>query len=65
MRFGKPRTYFLDTLEVGDSMEMPAPTPADKKRIARNLSQYGIRHDRLYSMCTDKGTGIATIRRIR
>jgi len=46
-------------------MEMPAPTPADKKRIARNLSQYGIRHDRLYSMCTDKGTGIATIRRIR
>lgn len=65
MEFGKPRTYPIHTLEVGDTVEMPAPTPADKKRIARNISQYGIRHDRWYTMRTNKQTGITTIKRLR
>lgn len=64
-QFGKPRTYPLYNLEIGAATTMAAPTPADKKRIARNVSQYGLRHDRVYVCRTDPATGIMTITRYR
>ena len=61
--FGRPATYPLGPMAVGDSFTMPAPTSADIKRICRNVSQYGLRHDRGY-ICRTKD-GITTVTRIR
>ena len=61
--FGRPPTYPLGPMKVGDSFTMPAPTSADIKRICRNVSQYGQRHDRGYR-CRTKG-GTTTVTRIR
>lgn len=63
--FSKPRTYPIYDLEVGAAVQMAAPTAADRKRIARNVSQYGIRHDRGHHCKTDRRTGIMTITRLR
>ena len=62
-KFGRPATYPLGPMAVGDSVEMPAPTSADIKRIARNVSQYGLRNDRSYRCRT--ADGVTTITRIR
>jgi hypothetical protein len=37
-RFGRPPTYGLGAMAIGDTVDMPAPTPADVKRIARNTT---------------------------
>ena len=50
-------------MAVGDSFTMPAPTSADIKRICRNVSQHGQRHDRGYR-CRTKD-GVMTVTRIR
>ena len=62
-KFGRPPTYPLGPMAVGDSVEMPAPTSADIKRICRNVSQYALRNDRSYR-CRTSG-GVTTITRIR
>ena len=62
-RFGRPPTYPLGPMDVGDHITLPAPTSADVKRIARNVSQYGQRNDRSYR-CRTKD-GITTVTRIR
>lgn len=64
-RFGRPPTYPFPHMAVGATAAMPAPTPADVKRIARNASQYGLRHDRFYRCSTDRDTRTMTITRIR
>lgn len=63
--FGRPVTYPLRYMAVGDTCTLPAETPQDVKRIARNVSQYGLRHNRFYSCRTDRKTRITTITRIR
>ena len=50
-------------MAVGDQITMPAPTSADIKRICRNVSQHGQRHDRSY-MCRTRD-GVMTITRRR
>ncbi len=64
-QFGRPVSYPLSGMEVGEEVQMEADTPADVKRIARNVSQYGARHDRFYRCRTDPITRIMTITRIR
>lgn len=64
-QFGRPVSYPLRGMEVGEEVEMEADTPADVKRIARNVSQYGARHDRFYRCRTDMRTRIMIITRIR
>lgn len=64
-QFGRPVSYPLRGMEVGDEVQMEADTAADVKRIARNVSQYGARHDRFYRCRTDMRTRIMTITRIR
>lgn len=63
--FGRPAIYPLGSMAVGDTVTLPAETPADVKRIAKNASQYGIRHDRFYRCRTDRKTRLMTITRIR
>lgn len=65
MKWGKSRTYPLADMAVGDKAEMPAPTAADIKRICRNTSQYGIRHDRVYVSRLDKARRVIVVTRIR
>ena len=65
MTFGRPSTYLLGDMEIGESRDFPAPTPQDVRRIARNTSQYGIRHNRYYRCSTDTTTRITTVTRIR
>lgn len=54
--FGRPPTYPLGPMKVGDSFTMPAPTSADIKRICRNVSQYGTRHGKGFTCRLDKTT---------
>lgn len=61
--FGRPPIYPLGPMAVGDRITLPAPTSADIKRIARNVSQYGLRNDRCYR-CRTKD-GVTTITRVR
>jgi hypothetical protein len=63
--FGRPITYPFRSMAVGDTYTVEAPTAADVKRIARNASQYGLRHDRYYSCRTDRETRLMTVTRIR
>ena len=64
-RFGRPRTYPLHQMDVGDCAHMEVPTAADVKRVCRNVSQYGLRYDRFYRCSTDRKTRRMTITRIR
>lgn len=61
----RPPIYPLGTLDVGGSFTMPAPTHADRKRIARNVSQYGMRHDKGFRCRTDPATLVMTVTRLR
>ncbi len=61
--FGRPPTYPLREMAVGDCITLPAPTSADIKRLARNVSQFGVRNDRGYR-CRTKA-GVMTVTRIR
>ena len=62
---GRPVSYPLRGMNVGEEVQMEADTAADVKRIARNVSQYGARHDRFYRCRTDPITRLMTITRIR
>jgi hypothetical protein len=52
-------------MAVGESYTADAPTTADCKRIARNVSQYGKRHDRGYTCRTDRQTRVMLVTRVR
>jgi len=65
MTFGRPSTYKLLELEVGEARDFDAPTTADVNRIARNASQTGIRHGRYFRCSTNRQTRITTVTRIR
>jgi hypothetical protein len=49
-------------MDVGEAVRLPAPTPADVKRVCRNASQYGIRTGRFYQCRT--ADGVTTVTRI-
>jgi hypothetical protein len=51
-------------MAVGEVWHVDAPEPADCKRIARNVSQYGVRHDRGYLCRTDRQTRVMTVTRV-
>jgi hypothetical protein len=65
MIMGRPSTYRLLDLEVGEARDFEAPTTADVTRIARNASQTGIRHDRYFRCKTNKQTRMTSVTRIR
>jgi hypothetical protein len=47
-------------LAIGEIVSMPADKPGDPKRIARNVSQYGIRKGRCYKVRTIDGVAFIT-----
>ena len=59
----RPMTYPMGDLAVGESVTMPADRPGDPKRIARNVSQYGMRTGKAFQCRTRDG--IMTITRLR
>jgi len=59
----RPMIYPMGEMEVGDTGTMPAINKGDAKRTSRNVSQYGIRHDKSF-MCRT-ANGITTITRLR
>lgn len=63
--FGRPTTYPFAAMDVGESVTLDVPTAADVKRIARNASQYGLRHNRGYRCKTDRDTRVMTVTRVR
>lgn len=63
--FGRTPTYPLAGMAVGDTITLPAPTAADTKRIHRNLSQYGLRHDKGFRGRMNTATRIITVERVR
>jgi len=63
--WGRPLTYPLAHLAIGEAATLSAPTSADVKRICSNVSQYGRRHDRAYRCKTDRQTRVMTITRVR
>lgn len=60
----KPKTP-LALMAVGDVWHVEVPTPRDVKRVAKNVSQYGMRHDRGYRCRTDLATRIMAVTRLR
>ena len=60
----KPRAP-LATMAVGDIWHVETPTPEDSKRLARNTSQHGIRHDKCFVCRMDRATRITAVTRIR
>jgi hypothetical protein len=57
---GRPPTYPFAAMQEGDTISLPAPTPADSKRLARNASIYGLRHQRVYTCRTIDGVTTIT-----
>lgn len=56
----RPMFYPMGTLEVGESATMPATKRGDAKRTSRNVSQYGIRHGKLFKCRTVEGVTFIT-----
>ncbi len=61
---GRPSLYGFPDLAVGESVDVPVPTPADVKRMCTNASQYGIRRGQGYRCKTDRQTRVMTITRV-
>lgn len=64
-RYGRPVTYPLRGMAVGDTVLIDVPTSADVKRVARNVSQYGLRNERFYRCKTNRQTRQMAVTRIR
>lgn len=60
----KPRTP-LATMAVGDVWHVETPASEDSKRLARNTSQHGIRHDKSFVCRINRATRITAVTRIR
>lgn len=58
-------TYPLGQMAVGETFTMAVLTHADRKRIARNVSQYGMRNNKGFRCKTDKATLVMTVTRVR
>jgi hypothetical protein len=50
----------MGDIAIGEIVSMPADKPGDAKRIARNVSQYGIRKGRCYKVRTIDGVAFIT-----
>ena len=54
---GRPTTYGLEAMALWDEVLLPFANASDVKRIRRNLSQYGVRHNRLFTGKIDHAKG--------
>ena len=56
----RPMTYPMGDITIGETVSMAADKLGDPKRIARNVSQYGIRKGRCYKCRTAGGVTFIT-----
>ncbi len=63
--WGRPPKYPFKQMAIGDQHQVPAPTPADVKRICSNASQSGIRNDKFFRCRLDYASRVMTIERVR
>ena len=50
----------MGDIAIGEIVSMPADKPGDPKRIARNVSQYGIRSGKAFKVRTIDGVAFIT-----
>jgi hypothetical protein len=55
----------MGTMEIGDVATMPADTKGSAKKTSRNVSQYSIRHGKIFRCRTDVVKGLTFITRVR
>jgi hypothetical protein len=63
--FGRSLMYPIDKLNIDDTLGIHVPTTADVKRVAKNVSQYGQRHDKGFRCKTNRKTRMMIITRVR
>jgi hypothetical protein len=51
----RPMIYPMGTLEIGEVATMPADQKGHAKRTSRNVSQYGVRHGKVFRCRTKDG----------
>jgi len=56
----RPMVYPMGTLEIGEVATMPATERGNAKRTSRNVSQYGIRHGKVFRCRTVDGVTFIT-----
>jgi len=56
----RPMIYPMGTLEIGEVATMPATERGHAKRTSRNVSQYGVRHGRVFKCRTVDGVTYIT-----
>jgi len=56
----RPMFYPMGTLEIGEVATMPATERGNAKRTSRNVSQYGIRHGKVFKCRTVDGVTFIT-----
>jgi hypothetical protein len=52
--------YPMGTLEIGEVATMPADQKGHAKRTSRNVSQYGVRHGKVFRCRTKDGVTFIT-----
>jgi hypothetical protein len=52
--------YPMGTLEIGEVATMPATERGHAKRTSRNVSQYGVRHGKVFRCRTKDGVTFIT-----
>jgi hypothetical protein len=60
---GRPTTYGLEAMALWDEVLLPFANASDVKRIRRNLSQYGVRHNRFFTGKIDHSKGHIVVTR--
>jgi hypothetical protein len=56
----RPMIYPMGTLEIGEVATMPADQKGHAKRTSRNVSQYGVRHGKVFRCRTVDGVTFIT-----
>lgn len=62
---GRPSTYNLHQLGVGDKIFIKAETPADVIRVHKNISQYGKRNGKKFKGLINSATRVIAVARIK
>ena len=64
-KMGRPPVYPFNTMEIGDTYTVHAPTSKDAKRVHRAASNYSDRHEKGFRGRMDRKTRMITFVRVR
>ena len=60
---GRPPTYPLRDMVIGDVLDLPVPTRGHERRIRRNVSMYAARHRKAFTSQIDRDRNVMVITR--